>query len=371
MDNKFKVFGAALDAYDDPLKIMAKISYLNRLSQNLIDLETEFRDPYEGILKNSKVLSEKRFKKIGKFPIESWVTPKPDIDDFPLLDPIEFQNFVNNGALLDYTIKLEQYVKENVLPDIPLMIGVDHSLTGGVLKALSKNYDNRDILVIIFDSHFDGIPAGISLQLAKYAKEHKDELNFLFPEKISNIDENLKVLDTYSYASFIHYLIEDKTIVPENLIIFGCQDYPDKKLQSIDDERVKKYVDFYLSFEKKGVKFIPVSENTELMIEKLEKVLRKIEKPYIYISFDVDIGIFKEILAARFMNVIGIDMEIILEAANKIKEYIILKKCNLIGIDILEIDTYMLGKILKKSGRTDKTIEVIDKFLKIITHKIN
>ena len=104
------------------------------------------------------------------------------------------------------------------------------------------------------------------------------------------------------------------------------------------------------------------------MIEMLEEILRKTEKSYIYISFDVDIGILKDILAARVMNVIGIDMKTILEAAHKIKEFIMSKECTIIGIDILEIDTYMIGKTLKKSGRTDKTIEVVDQFLNIITN---
>jgi hypothetical protein len=38
----------------------------------------------------------------------------------------------------------------------------------------------------------------------------------------------------------------------------------------------------------------------------------------------------------------------------------------LIGIDFLEIDTYVLGRELKKSGRKDQTVEVIDEFLEII-----
>ena len=43
-----------------------------------------------------------------------------------------------------------------------------------------------------------------------------------------------------------------------------------------------------------------------------------------------------------------------------------IKKCELIGLDFLEIDTYILGRELKKSGRIDRTAEVIDEFLQIL-----
>ncbi|MFX1258006.1 MAG: hypothetical protein ACFFAN_09110 [Promethearchaeota archaeon] len=42
------------------------------------------------------------------------------------------------------------------------------------------------------------------------------------------------------------------------------------------------------------------------------------------------------------------------------------KKCELVGLDFLEIDTYLLGRELKKSIRIDQTFEVNDEFLEII-----
>ena len=367
MDKKIKVFGAALDPLDDPMKVLAKCSYINRLAQNLIEPERNFLDPYEGLLKFSEVLKREDFIKIGKFPIDTWLTPKPKIEDFPLLDPFKYQEFVNSGAVRILSIKLGKFINEKILPDIPLMIGVDHSLTGGVLYSLSKKYGKDNILVVMFDAHFDGIPASISLNLTKYMKEHQKEVHVLVPELLESMDiENITLNDSYSCASFLDYLIEDEIISPQNLIIFGVQDYPDKELFSIEDSRVKEFVNYYSSFEEKGVKIIPAMKNNDLMLEELKKSLNSHNIPNIYISFDVDVGVFKEILAARFMNVIGIEKELILNAAKAIKEFMITKKSDLIGLDFLEIDTYIFGREFKKSGKKDMTAEVIDEFLKII-----
>ena len=367
MNKKIKVFGAALDPIDDPSKVLAKCSYINRLAQNRIAPERDFLDPYEGVLKFSQVLKKEEFIKIGKFPIETWLTPKPKIEDYQLLHPSKFQEFVNIGAVRDYSTNLENFVVEKVLSDIPLMIGVDHSLTGGVLSALSKKYGPENILIVVFDAHFDGIPSSISLNVAKYMQEHQEEIHVLLPEMFESMDINKITLDdTYSCASFLDYLIQDEIIYPQNLIIYGCQDYPSKELLSVEDLRVKQYVDYYLSFEEKGVKFIPGVSNTNNMVEKLEESLENYKVPYIYISFDVDVGVFKDILAARFMNVIGIEKGLILNAAKVIKNFMVSKKCELIGIDFLEIDTYILGREFKKSGAKDRTVEVIDEFLEII-----
>ncbi|MFX1340818.1 MAG: arginase family protein, partial [Promethearchaeota archaeon] len=333
MNKKIKVFGAALDPIDDPMKVLAKCSYINRLAQNIVDPERTFLDPYDGLLKFSKVLNKEKYIKIGKFSIESWLTPKPNIEDYPLLDPFKYQEYVNSGAVRTLSKKLENFVIGKVLPDIPLMIGVDHSLTGGVLSALSKKYGPENILIVIFDAHFDAIPAQVSLDLVKYMQEHQKEIHVLSPGLLDSMDVNSIILkDSYSCASFLDYLIQDGTILPENLIVFGCQDYPSKEYRSIDDSRVKKFVDYYQSFEEKGAKIISGINKNNDMVKKLKESLEEYKLPYVYISFDVDVGIFKEILAARFMNVIGIEKELILNAERVIKAFMELKKCELIGL---------------------------------------
>jgi len=364
MEKKVKVFGAALDATDFPLNVQTKLVYLNRVAQNTVP-EPNFLDPYEGLLLYSRVLSNENYTKMGKLSVDSWLTPKPKIEDFPLIDQENFQKFANDGLVRDYSIKLEKYIQKRILPDVPIMIGADHSLTGGALSALSKEYGAENVLVVVFDAHYDGIPASIALNIAKYIKDHPDEVNPLVPELTSSVEENSDIKDNYTCASFLHYLMKDEIIFPENLIIFGCQDYPDEEYRSIKDPRIVEFVDFFNSIEEKGVTFIPKMDPPK-MLEKLNSRLEKINKPYIYISFDVDVGGLKEIIAARFRNAIGIEKTTIIEAAKLIKKLIDAKKCELIGLDIMEIETHLLNRIFPKSGREDLTVEVVDDFLEIL-----
>lgn len=363
MEKRIKVFGAALDATDFPLSIQTKYAYLNRLNQNLIT-EPNFLDPYEGFLLYSSILSKEKYLKIGKFPVESWLTPKPHIEDYPYVNQLEFQKFTINGKVKEKSDLLEKFITDKVLPDIPLMIGIDHSLTGGVLNALSNKFGAENIIVIVFDAHFDGILASISTNIAKYTIEHPDQVNPLVPELASLAYENLNINDSYTCASFLYYLMQEKILIPENLIIFGCQDYPNEDYRSNNDPRILEYVNFYDSFEKKGVRFISKNDNTH-MVEKLNSALEFVDLPYIYISFDVDVGGLKEIIAARFRNAIGLDKSTILNAGKEIKKYMDLKRCELIGLDVMEIDTHLLSRVFPKSGRIDQTVEVVDDFLEI------
>jgi arginase family enzyme len=361
--NSIKVFGAALDATDFSLSLQIKQNYLNQLAQNLVK-GPNFLDPYDGFLLFSQELSQDKYFKMGKFPIESWLTPKPHLEDLPLVNQLEFQKFTNKGSIRHYSQKLEDYVKNKIVPDFPLMIGVDHSLTGGVLKALSHEYGPEDLLVLIFDAHFDGLPANVSLNIAKYMNEHPEEKNPLVLEHKDSFNQNLEMVDTYTCASFLFYLLKEKVILPENLIIFGCQDYPDVNFRSLNDPRIGEYVKFYDEIEQKGIKFIPKSD-TPTMINKLSNALKELEKSRIYVSFDTDVGALKEIIATRFRNAIGIDQMTILNAARVIKNVIDSKNLDLIGLDIMEIETHLLNRTFPKTRRIDQTIKVVDSFLEV------
>jgi len=368
IEKSVKVFGAALDATDNPIKILAKRSYLNRLAQKIMENNIDIKDPYEGFLLYSRLLSKKRFNKIGKFNIASWLRPKPNIEDYLSIDAINYQDFINSGSITEVSNELEQFVQKQVLSDISFMIGVDHSLTGGVLHAMARNYGAINILVIIFDAHFDAIPASLFLKLARFAKGQKEKIHSLID--LDLIDENIEITDTYNCASFIDYLIKEKIVLPQNLIVFGCQDYPNEDLKSKENPNIKDYVNFYLDFEKKGVNFVSVNEDRKKMIEKFKDILQNVSTPYVYISIDVDVGTFKEVLATRFMNIIGIEKEVILDAAKEIKRYMKVRNCDLIGLDVMEVETYMLNKELKKSAKKDKTIELVDDFLEVIFDQV-
>jgi arginase family enzyme len=356
-----KVFGAALDPSDSETKIMIKQAHIDAIA-NRTPEKSKYIDPYDAFIAESKVLTLPKFQKIGKFPIESWLCPKPDIEDSIFMTPLNFRLFLDKNGCQEYAQDLEKYVEQKVLPDIPLMIGADHSLTGGVLRALSRMYGAANISVIVFDGHFDAIPTNLRLALASYSKEHKADLAIPFPEFVDSIDEQIEIPRSYNCGTFLHHLIQENVILPPNLIIFGCVDYPNEDLKAISDPRVKEFVDFYLAYEKKGAKIIPNSKDNIKMQEAFKNALDSIKTPYLYISMDVDVGSLNEILAARFMEFIGVDSACLNNVADSLKSFLATNKVLLVGFDIMEVEVFYLNAKLK-SGKVDRTIEIMDYFL--------
>ncbi|NVM54393.1 MAG: arginase family protein [Candidatus Helarchaeota archaeon] len=361
MSKVIKVFGAALDPTDSEMKIFIKQGVLNAKAGGMKS-KSKYEDPYEGFVAESRVLQRPNFQKIGTFPVESWLRPKPDLGDEVFMTPLDFRLFLDSNGCQEYSDQMEIFIEKKVLPDIPLMIGADHSLTGGILKALSKKYGAENITVIILDGHFDAIPTNLRLDLAKYSKEHIDEVQVVFPKMVDSINEYLKIPLSYNCGTFLYNLIKQGTIFPQNLIVYGCMDYPSDEMKEIQDPRVKAYVDFYLFYEKKGVKIIPNYKDNSKMKEEFKKALESVKRPYLYLSIDVDVSSLNAILAARFMEFIGIDAECLLDAAEIIKHFIQTTKTELIGLDIMEVEVHFLNAKLK-SGKFDQTIKIMDQFL--------
>ncbi|MFX1452913.1 MAG: arginase family protein [Promethearchaeota archaeon] len=365
MSKEIKVFGASLDPSDTQTKISIKQAYLNSLASGNTE-KSKYLDAYDAFVSHSKFLKLPNFNKIGKFPIESWLRPKPDLEDFQFMNPLDFRIFLDSNGCKEYSDEIEKFIDQKILPGIPLMIGADHSLTGGVLKALSKKYGAKNITLIILDAHFDGIPSKLRLGLAKYSKEHREEIDVLFPELLASIEDDLEIPQSYNCGTFLYHLLKDGTIKAENLIIFGCMDYPREEFKDIQDSRVKNYVDFYFNYEKKGVKIIPNSGNNIKMQKQFELALKSIKTPYVYISIDVDVGALNAILASRFYEFTGVDEDCLMGIAGLLKNLVQQETVELIGMDIMEIELYFLNAKLKKFGKTDKTIEIMDHFIEIM-----
>ena len=358
------MFGAALDPSDADIKVLIKQNYLEMKASGLKG-KSPFRDPVHGFIAESKLLQDSTFEIITNFPIESWLCPKPEIGDEVFMSPLDFRLFLDSNGCKEYSDKIEKFIAEKVLPDVPLMIGADHSMTGGVLSALSKKYGAENITLIVLDGHFDGIPTYLRLDLAKYTKEHKDEVTIPFPEMMDSLDAHAEIPQSYNCGTFLYNLIEDEMISPENLIVFGCMDYPSDELKAIQDPRVKKYVDFYLAYEQKGVKIIPNFKDNDRMKRELKSALQTVNTPYLYLSIDVDVSSLNAVLAARFMDFIGVDKECLRDTVEVLKQFIQSNEIELIGMDIMEIETHFLNAKLK-SGKEDKTIEVMEPFIELL-----
>ncbi|MHC1591015.1 MAG: arginase family protein [Candidatus Helarchaeales archaeon] len=355
--SRFKVFGVALDASDSPRSLMVKHAYIERLSRGKVK-EPNYLDPYEAF-KASIQIENAEF--IGKVPVETWLTPKPLPEDASLITPIDFRIFLDSNGSLEYCLETERFVKEKILPDLPLLVAASHSPVGGVLKAIVSNYNARKTTIIVFDAHFDAIPSNVRLKLAQYARDHG--LDEYKSDLAKDFDPNLlEVPASYNCGTFLNYLLRAEIIHPSSLILFGVADHPTKEMQEISDPRVQEFVNAYLSFKQNGVQFIPKMDDQDEMVSQLEQLLSKNPNPYLYVSFDVDVAAFEDVLATRFLDAVGLRRKTLIDAFNVLNDHVMKRDVKLVGLDFNEIDVHFLGARLK-SGKEDKTLELIQDLL--------
>jgi len=332
-----KIFGAAFDPLDLTERVDLKLAYLNWLRTHEM-CEDGPSDPYEFLENVFKEKGSDRVEWIGKLPIESWLRPKPFISDIPNIFPRRFTEFLDNNGCYDYYKKLVDYVRENMHSSIPVMIGVDHCLTGGVLKFLKEKYDNFNIL--IFDSHCDIV----DLETRRsYFGSHLKLKDQFFGEEI------------YECGSFLSYLLKEKIIQPENLWIMGTQDLDQFKenAEPLYSKKILPWID-------QGMHVVS-KENLMLF-----GVPDEVRGPT-YISFDMDIGSLSSVFATRFLNYIGLSTEQILNLVDDLSKRIRAKQIELIGLDIMEIDIHFLGANIE--GHKDYTAQITTEILERMIYR--
>ncbi|MEM0286208.1 MAG: arginase family protein, partial [Candidatus Methanomethyliaceae archaeon] len=280
----------------------------------------------------------------------------PTEDDLIMLTQINFEVFLDYDGCREYREKIKNFVKEL---EKPLMIGIDHCLTGGVIENLVNKFE--EFTLIVFDSHFDAIPSPIRNNLIGYMLENQSEnKKFGFSAK-DYVFNPIGRKDSYNSGSFIYHIIKEGIIDAKNVIIFGAADYPSESLEKIGDTRVKEYVRFYKSMEEEGVKVIHRGIIDAIGPE--EAILRILQyiRNNVYISIDLDIGARSALIGARFINVEG------LKEADIYKSLLILYKkgVNIIGLDIMEIDPWKAGEIY--DNIKDRSYNICGNIVRILT----
>ena len=154
------LFGCSLDPDEREQSIQRKLRYAASGSER-----KEYLDPYDVISKLIGLVRNRPpiLKKSGKIDVETWLRPFPISADLPYMTVKNFVKFIDGGGCHEYFNRIYTFTKDAILPNIPFLIGVDHSLTGGVLKALAEQYGRENILAVFLDSHFDGISMPVRL----------------------------------------------------------------------------------------------------------------------------------------------------------------------------------------------------------------
>lgn len=337
-----KIFGAALDSLDVYERVDVKLAYLHYLKSHGAP-DNDFLDPFsylEDHLRERNPPGDK-IEWIGKFPIDSWLTPKPSVSDLSYISQERYSEFLDQNGCRDYYNKLMEYLCKNMGSSMPVMIGVDHCLTGAVLKYLKDKYGEYNIL--IFDSHCDLI----DLETRKT----------YFGSYLGNLKDSVLGRDIYECGSFLCHMFKEEIIRPENLWIVGTQDL--NQFKRVSDSL---YTEKILPWIEQGLHIIPKEELLGFGIP------NEIKGPT-YISFDMDLGSLASVFATRFLNYIGLDREQFLHLITELSERIRTKKIELIGLDIMEIDVHFLEAEI--DGKQDCTGEIAGEIIdRIIYQKL-
>ena len=343
-----KVFGLNLDPDERDESIF------NKLSSTGMDV----KDPYEIVSEKLKDTNEIKFTKIGKVQVEPWLVPNPKKEDLFMVDVGNLVAFIDSDGCREYASKVKEFVKENVFPDIPLMVGVDHSGTGGCIEALAEKYGKGNISVVMLDSHFDGIVPTQRLKLIQH------DIEFNPNTKFSKDDPYLyNRVDSFNADSFLYFLLKEKKILPKNLFVLGVSDYPPNAAKDARDPRIREYYEFYKKFEDDGVTILPKNKLKANFEMALKKVFEKIKTPYIYVSVDIDIGSRQALTGARFLDYLGLEESEIYRILDGVNKYAKEKNIEIVGADVMEIDQSKAGqKFGKNYDKTyDISLEVIKK----------
>lgn len=338
-----KIFGAPFDPLDMAERVDVKLAYLNWLEANRL-CNDSCLDPYEfleGALMR-KNPSTNGVEWIGQFPVDSWLKPKPSFSDLERISQPRYTQFLDQNGCYDYYQKMVAYLSHNLGSSMPVMIGVDHCLTGSVLRYLKERL--VDCHVLIFDSHCDLVDLETRRSyFGPYAKGQVD----LFGER-----------DVYECGSFLHYLLNNKILDPEKLWIMGTQDIDQfrRGAEGLYSQKILPWI-------KRGMH---VLSKEDLIWSGIPEEI----KGQVYISFDMDVGSLNSVFAARFLNYVGLSVEQIRGLINDLSRKMASKEIELVGLDIMEVDIHFLGETI--NGRKDYSGEIAKEIIeKLIYGQLN
>jgi len=355
------LFGVALDPTDDELKLEFKTIQARDLAAGRI----RFKNPYEAMTGVVQDLTARGLcQASGEVEIPSWLTPTPAPSDMPLLTAENNLRFIDEGGCDEVAESVRAFLEAGSANGIPAMVAVDHSTTGGVLRALAKEHGLSDMALLVVDSHFDGLQLAERIELFRYGKG----TSFDDPEGPpadpcpAHWEEEEAAQESYNCATWLKHMLDDGVVRPDKLIVFGISDYPTPAMRQ--DPRLSRYVGAYRAFEEAGVTFVTKEEIRQKGVRgTLGPLLDAMAADRLYVSLDADIGSLDAVHAARFMNVVGLNSEELYEIARVLEET--LRGKELIGLDICGIETFLLGRKFP-NGTTDRTLERLSVFVRTL-----
>jgi arginase family enzyme len=347
---KIIFFGCPLDADERHESIQEKLA--------LIGTHRTIEDPYEGIMEIVRhEMDPGLWSEIGSMELPSWLRPIPSLVDETRITTEAFVDFIDQGGYETYAHRVGDFIAENIFPNIPCMLAVDHSLTGGALKKLAELYEPETISLIILDSHTDALPMSVLSDTIQYDIESNPDTLY---------DRNDPFLydrpDSYNASSFLYDLLAQEVINPHHLYILGISDYPSKSAFRIKDSRVENHVRIFSELKRQGVTLV-TKKDLLISPSKIKHILSGIKTPYVYISIDMDIGARNGMEGVRFLERQGLNEKQIYRIVEALKD-LLSHGVRLAGMDISEINPRKAGR--PQSGGKDQTYQIAANIIKLL-----
>jgi arginase family enzyme len=348
-----KIFGASLDPLDAIERVEMKRAYTSAISEG-IDIQPNFLDPYEGVCSANSDLFDVLCERAGKVPIETWLAPKPEPQDLSKVTSDNYKVFLENNGCYQYSAAAGQFL-DAILPNPFVMIGVDHSQTGGIVRRLSMEYGSDQISLVVLDAHTDMFDFNLL-----YAIQGELLRKQGFGDRLPR---TLYTNDFYGCGSFLRSLIDEGAILPGNLFLIGVTDHPDRHAGSSEDPEIMRYIDAYDSILRRGIRVVPKAD-VESSIERVPEMLSAINTPYVYLSIDMDVGAFLTTCAVRFLNIVGIAEDCLYRVVKTVKDVVNQKNARLIGMDLMELDVHYAGYVI--AGERDRSYEIAGNLIRML-----
>ena len=349
-DKKIVFFGCPLDCDEKYDSIQEKLNGLWTMGKS--------DDPFDEVMAFIRPeVHGDLWRDIGSVKVPTWLRPKPRGEDILKLNTENFITFIDENGCRRIAADVADIVSKKILPDVPCMIGIDHSLTGGAYKAVAEFYGRDNVSLIVIDSHTDAI----SMSALSDAIQYDIDTN---PDSVHDSRDPFLYgrPDSYNASSFIHHMEAEGIINPKNLYIFGVSDYPDKKSFRIKDPRISRYTGAFADLKRRGAKIMTKKECTQAP-QRLKTLLQMISTAYVYISIDMDIGAINAVEGIRFRNWQGLTEDRIYKLVDALKN-LFTRKIQLAGMDITEFDQRRAGEIYP-AGR-DQTFRIAANLIKKI-----
>jgi arginase family enzyme len=349
-EKKIIFFGCPLDGDERHESIKEKLS--------LMETPGVINDPYEEIMKiirqevNPEIWSGK-----GSLDLPGWLCPIPSLADRGKIKTEAFVDFMDHGGFETYAQQIGDFIATKIFPDIPCMLAVDHSLTGGAFKKLVELYEPENISLIVLDSHTDALPMSVLSGTIQYDIESNPDTVY---------DRNDPFLynrpNSYNASSFLYDLLAQGVINPHHLYILGISDYPPKIAYRIKDSRVQNYVRIFSELKRKGVTLL-TKKDLLISPNRIKRILNGIKTPYVYISIDMDIGARNAIDGVRFLERHGLNEKQIYRIVEAMKG-LLSRGVRLAGMDISEMNPRKAGRP-RPEGK-DRTYQIAANIIKLI-----